>query len=309
MKTKIVIILTLMFWLSFSGFVYAQGKGSGGSSGGSSGGAIQVGGSGQGLQGGAVVNTTSVVTPSSGTQDQIRLQDRDQIRDPSTHDGTVPIQDRDMTQTRDRLYLNSTTSTTTSTTTAGDQLQDRDRIRDRDMIHINPESVPVPAGSVLQLRQMIQTRSGQLDQEVATSTASEQETIKNQNRVRLAVNTMLSAQTLLGGIGLQVSNIAKQIDNSLQVTVNAEDRIQNRSALARIFMGGDSANANAIKQEVEQNQTRIQQLTQLINQANVSSDVKTVLQAQIQNMTAEQTRLQNLANQQLGQWGIFSWRF
>jgi maltooligosyltrehalose synthase len=117
------------------------------------------------------------------------------------------------------------------------------------------------------------------------------------------------AQTLLGGIGPQVSNIARQIDNSLQVTANAEYRIQNRSVFARIFMGGDSANANAIKQEVEQNQARIEQLTQLINQANISSDVKVTLQEQIQNMTTEQTRLQNLANQQLGQWGIFSWRF
>lgn len=242
---------------------------------------------------------------TSGTQDRDRIQDRDQIRDPSTHDGTEPDQDRDRIQDRDRLY-----SSTTSTTT-GDQTQDRDRIRDRDRIHVDPENVPNPAQSGSQLRQMIQNRWQALNNQAASSTfnGGQQQMVQNQNQMRLGVYAMLAAQNMLGNLGPQVTNLAKQIDNSVQATVNAEYSIQTRSTLARLFMGGDRGNANAIMQQIAQNQTRIQELSQLINQSGAPSDVKATLQQELQTMTQEQVRLQDVASQQLNMWGIFSWRF
>ena len=71
----------------------------------------------------------------------------------------------------------------------------------------------------------------------------------------------------------------------------------------------DAQAANAIDAEVAQNQTRIQQLTQLLDGANVSAQLKATLQEQIQTLQQEQEQLQQYAQKERGAWGLFSWRF
>ena len=70
-------------------------------------------------------------------------------------------------------------------------------------------------------------------------------------------------EDLAGGIGKNVSAIAKNFNNSVQATINAEAKIEKRSGFARFFAGGDHDAAEAIEAEVEQNKLRIQELKQL----------------------------------------------
>lgn len=282
---KSIINLLLVGVLVFSllqvplNVVAAAGQGAGGgTSSGSSGSSGSAGvGGGSGVQTGGTLQIDSSV---QGTQDRDQLQDRDRIQDPSTYDGDEPDQDRD---------------------------QIRDRTQDR--INLEVESVSVPAGSANQLRLMIQNRETELNKEVSsTSKKVEQNAIRNSNQVRLAVHALLSAEDVIGGIGPQVSEIAQQINNSVQATVNAEASIRTRGVLANLFFGGDKDNASKIEAEVLQNQERIRQLNQIIASSTISSEVKNILQNQIQIMEQEQIRLSELANQEKNRWGVFSWR-
>ncbi len=171
------------------------------------------------------------------------------------------------------------------------------------------ESTTTPAYTLAQLRLSIQQRLQELDQEEASSTPEVKDILKNANPVRLAVHSLLASKDLLGGIGAQVSVIAQQMNDSVATTTSAEAQIQSRGFFTKLFFGGDSEAAQTISQQVAENQQRIDDLTKLLNQANVSAEVQTTLKAQIAAIEAAQVRLQTLAQKEQSTWGLFSWRF
>ncbi|MBW3022760.1 hypothetical protein KY308_01505, partial [Candidatus Woesearchaeota archaeon] len=111
-----------------------------------------------------------------------------------------------------------------------------------------------------ELQLMVQERNQEMAQEMQQLSRKEQAVYQNQNKVRLAVHALLASENLTGGIGPQISAIAIQFNNSVQATIRAEERIQNRSAIARFFAGGDAEDAAEIEQQVVANRARIQQL-------------------------------------------------
>jgi len=111
----------------------------------------------------------------------------------------------------------------------------------------------------------------------------------------------------VGGIGPQVSEIAREFNNSVQATIRAKERIQSRNRIIRFFAGGDEEAAQEIEEQVIQNRERIRQLQQLALQCECEEEVRALLQEQIQNMEQEQTRLQQLAQNEKKVKGLFGW--
>lgn len=181
--------------------------------------------------------------------------------------------------------------------------------REGQEIDLDLEDDSSPATSFGDLKQKIEVRKRELEQEVASTSPDHQNIVENTNPVRLAVHTLLSSKNLVGGIGPQVSEIAKQMNDSIATTTNAEAKIQSRGFLARLFFGGDSTSAEVIAQQAAQNQERIDKLTALLGQANVPADVQATLEAQITALKDAQARLQDLAQREQRAWGLFSWRF
>lgn len=159
------------------------------------------------------------------------------------------------------------------------------------------------------LKQSIEKRQHELEQEVASTTPEEQDIVKNANPVRLAVHSLLASRDLLGGIGQEVSQIAHEMNDSVATTTDAEVKIQSRGFLSRLFFGGDKQSADAIDQVIARDQQNIQKLTDLLNQANVTAEVKATLEAQVTAVKDAQARLQELAQNEQKLWGLFSWRF
>jgi hypothetical protein len=114
---------------------------------------------------------------------------------------------------------------------------------------------------------------------------------------------------LTGDIGRNVSQIAREFNNSVQATIRAEERIQTRNWLVRFFVGGDREAAEDIEQEVNRNRQRIQELKQLREECDCDEEVRNMLQEQIQNMEQEQNRLQQSAQNEKKDKGIFGWLF
>lgn len=192
---------------------------------------------------------------------------------------------------------------------AAQQMSEKVREMLGEHFYFNLESTTTQAFSLAQLQQMIDTRKQELDQEDASTTLADKTIVKNANEVRLAVHALLAAKPLLGGIGQQVSQIAQQVDASVATTTNAEAQIQARSFFAKLFFGGDSAAAQVIKDQAVQNQQHIQDLTQLLAQAQISAAVQATLKTQIAAMELQQTNLVTLAQKEQSMWGLFSWRF
>lgn len=165
------------------------------------------------------------------------------------------------------------------------------------------------AGNVEQVREIVQQRQQEMEQNMEGMNEKEQNTYRNQNQVRLSVHALLSMEDMVGGIGQQVSEIARGFNNSVQATIRAEEKIQSRSGFAKFFMGGDSETAGEIEAEVNQNRNRIQELSQLKEQCECGEEVKAMFQEQIQNMEQEQNRLEGLAQAEKSRKGIFGWMF
>jgi hypothetical protein len=158
-----------------------------------------------------------------------------------------------------------------------------------------------------ELQLMIEERQQTMNQQVDQLPQGEQVAVQNQNQVRLAVYAFTAAETLAGESGPHLAQQAQQINESLQVTAQAEEQIRTRSSFVRFFLGGDQAAAADIQQQVEQNQNRIQEMNQVLEQCECDEDTKTVLQEQLGNIEQEQNRLQALAQQEQQDQGLFGW--
>lgn len=184
-----------------------------------------------------------------------------------------------------------------------------DELGDEMEIELELEDDEDVALSLADLKLKIEARKNELEDEEGSTTPRFKNAVKNANEVRLAVHALLAAKPLLGGIGGQVSEIAKAMNDSVASTTNAEVEIQSRGFFARIFFGGDKKAAEIIGKETEHNQESIEKLNELMGQANLSTDLKTEIEAQIIALEEAQVRLQALAEKERSAWGIFSWRF
>jgi hypothetical protein len=165
----------------------------------------------------------------------------------------------------------------------------------------------VRAQNVSELHELVQQREQEMNQEIQALEEHQQLVYQNQNRVRLAVQSLFAMEELVGSIGPQVSQIADEINTSVQATIQAEERIQARNTIVRFFAGGDEAAAQEIEQQVIQNQERIRELQQLQEECDCDEQVRAILQEQIQNVEQEQTRLQQVAQNELTDKGLFGW--
>ncbi len=135
------------------------------------------------------------------------------------------------------------------------------------------------------------------------------ETKEKQNEVRLAVQTLLASENLTGGVGKQVSAIARDFDNSAKETESSEEKIMNRGRFMKALFGGDRKDAELIRTKLQTREEKIQQLEELVNACDCTDDVKVLLQEQIQVMKQEQERLKTLADNEGSSTGLLGWMF
>ena len=192
-----------------------------------------------------------------------------------------------------------------------DAKQQREEAREtfKSRLELLREGTSTPARSLEHLKQLIQERREMLDDEAASTTPEVRRLFNGAKSMSVAVHALLASRDLLGGgIGEQVSDIARRVDDSAATTTNAEAKIHSRGFLTKLLCGGDKTAANIISQEVAQNQGRIDALTALLSQANVPVDIQTELNAQITALKEAQARLESVAQGEKKSWGIFSWR-
>lgn len=130
----------------------------------------------------------------------------------------------------------------------------------------------------------------------------------DRDRVRLAVHALLGAGNQTGGIGENVSAIAREINNSVEKTVRAEEQIRARHAFMRFLFGGDAEAARLIEEEAQRNRERTAELGYLIGNSTCDDATRTMLQKQARTIEQGQDRLRTLASEEMQVRSLFSWR-
>ncbi len=130
---------------------------------------------------------------------------------------------------------------------------------------------------------------------------------KKQRGISEAVHGLLATENLSGGIGKQVSQIARDINETVNETINAEAKIQ-KGGVGELLFGGNHKAADNLQSKVQENKQRINQLQNITqNCENCNEEVKSFMQNQIQKLQQEQDRLQNLAQKEKSKKGLFGW--
>jgi len=131
---------------------------------------------------------------------------------------------------------------------------------------------------------------------------------QHRSQVAAAVENMimLSANLQDATIGEQIRVIARNQGRSEDIVNQSLEKAQNRSAFAKFFAGPAYSQLRNVKQQIEENQLRIQQLNQIAAQISNQADL-TNLQSQIQVLEEQNTSLEEQLNQDTKGFSLFGW--
>ena len=161
------------------------------------------------------------------------------------------------------------------------------------------------ARNISELRDSKRQKLEELNKSLQNESPERRGWVKNQNEVRIAVHTLLSMENRTDGIGQNISAIARDFNNSVNMSEKFERKIQERRGIMRVFVGGDRDAAGQLANITTQNQARIQKIQQLISTATLDPDVRAFLEEQLQVMQNEETRLEQLATHEQQDRGLF----
>ncbi|MDN7025149.1 hypothetical protein FGU65_09645 [Methanoculleus sp. FWC-SCC1] len=150
-------------------------------------------------------------------------------------------------------------------------------------------------------------RIAERQQEHQQEQANRSLTKSHVNPVRYAVHSLLAMENRTGGIGPQVSAIARSLNDSVNATEQAEERIRSRNSIMRMLFGGDDEAAGLIRQHIERNREMIRVLSSISENGTCDDATRVMLQEQIQSLEQEQQRLAGLAGQEFSARGLFGW--
>jgi len=134
-----------------------------------------------------------------------------------------------------------------------------------------------------------------------------QTAIQNMSEVAKQVQLLLQTRTS-GGIGEQVRQIAQE-QNQAQAQIQEQlNKLESKGKLARFLTGTDYGAIKNIKQQLNENQLRIEQLTKLQTQLSNQSDI-TMVQEITQALIQENISLQERISVEEQTRSMFGWLF
>lgn len=134
-------------------------------------------------------------------------------------------------------------------------------------------------------------------------------TEKHGLRIGQYVQNLEDISMLMGNesIGMKVSEIAKNINKSLEKGKKAEERIKGRGFIIRFIFGGDKNSAREMGDEISNNQRMIKELKDIENESE--GDVKPLLREHIRLLEEENARLDSISKAEFKVFSLFGWLF
>jgi DNA-binding transcriptional regulator GbsR (MarR family) len=179
--------------------------------------------------------------------------------------------------------------------------------RSRTITINNEESVNVR--EIVQER--VEERQNELKEEIEKMEGITKRVHEIQGQAKISVESLMEIKDFTNNVREEVLNITENFNNSINSTIGLEKRIESRNAFTRFFFGGDKDSAELIKREISENRERIKTLNQLKDDCDCEEDVREIISEQVENITQEQNRLEELANREknnkwfMGRW--FNW--
>ncbi len=194
----------------------------------------------------------------------------------------------------------------------GQGSQQQDRVQDP---ATHEDSVVAPQGN--QVQNQVKTQNvgedSQLNVNTQESLQSNEDSQgrsdtarQNMSNVAQKVEELLEDEKVQDGIGQQVKTIAQQQQQAQGEITGQLNKLESRQGLMKKLFGPDLKAIKNLKQQIEQNQLRIQELQELQNQVVNQADetqVQELIQVLVDQNTALEDQIQ--AEEQVG--SVFGW--
>jgi hypothetical protein len=158
-----------------------------------------------------------------------------------------------------------------------------------------------------ELQQMIVNYKREIDAEREDVKMGTREIFENQDKIKIAVYSLLSMEKLIPSVGIIVSDLTIQINDSFTLTTDIENRIKSRGSLSRFFIGGNFKLADRLHLEIISIKDKFSLLEELSTRCSNLSEVEIFFNEQLHIIEEEQNRLQELVLSEKSSKGIIGW--
>jgi len=200
--------------------------------------------------------------------------------------------------------------------------QTSQQVQQQTQVQQQLQTSPSPTGNQVQNQNQVQTKNQGEDSQIQVNTQEQeslgdgqgeglqtrnQSAVQNMSEVSKQVQQILQIRTT-GGIGEQVRQIAQEQNQAQEQIQEQLNKLESKGKLARFLTGTDYGAVKNLKQQLEQNQLRIEELTKLQNQLSNQSDI-TMVQETIQALIQENTFLQERITTEEQTRSLLGWLF
>lgn len=200
--------------------------------------------------------------------------------------------------------MSASIQTQTKTQNAGEEKQNPIQTKEQTNTSNGGTSTPSPVMSTTQTKAQTKTQI-----QTNYSPKSEMATQRMSVVAQTVQSMLMVADRNTGtnsGIGEQIRLVAQTQVQSQDLVNQKLDQAENRSTFAKFFIGANYSALKSVKQEVQQNQLRIQLLNELALTLTNAAD-QTELQNQIQVLEEQNTSLENQLKLDIQGFSLFGW--
>jgi len=130
---------------------------------------------------------------------------------------------------------------------------------------------------------------------------------QHRNTISTFVQGLLeTADSDQDGIGQEVQAVATEQNESKDKVADIIDKINNRNGIKTFLIGTDYKNIGELRSETVRNENQISQLKNLLDKT-MNTEIKTSLQAQIQTLEQERSRIENFIKTNESKFSLFGW--
>lgn len=144
------------------------------------------------------------------------------------------------------------------------------------------------------------------DGSMTASTSGQFTAEEHRSAVASFVQSIIKTANEDGGIGARVRAVAQSQEDAASTTAEAMIRVQERNAFLSFLAGTDWKSIGSIRAAIATTSADIAQLQAALS-STTDATVRAQLQANIQTLTQEQTRLESFVSTHVNQFSLFGW--
>jgi len=161
--------------------------------------------------------------------------------------------------------------------------------------------------NVEELRTAIESRKENLKRKREGMDESKLPIYTNQDKLRGGVQNLMIMENMLGGIGLEVSDLSMSLNDLSEDSLKYEEEFTKRGKFKKFFFGQKNETKEKFSENIKERADDISKLKQLYDKCSCDKEVKDIFGEQMSEIENEQQRIETYYQGEVKRRGILTW--